>query len=226
MYSGFGDLGGGLVVAVSPHADDAEYGAGGLLAAYAEAGCDVVIALMTGANPDRFTEAEAAAAVLGARVVADVTGRDGSLEVTSARVRWLETCVSDARVVLAPHPDDTHQDHRAAAAITRSAVRRSSVSLAWYRTPSSGPEFTPNAFHPISSGHALTRSAAVAMHRSQSHRTYLDEEHLTLKDAWHGWLSGHDAAEPFDVVRHRIAVPATLRPREEADLRVSSRRAR
>ncbi|GAA1341911.1 PIG-L deacetylase family protein [Saccharothrix algeriensis] len=220
MHSSPHDRPRGVVVAVSPHADDAEYGAGGLLAAYADAGYDVLVALMTGAHPNRLREAEAAARVLGARVVADGSGCDGALEVTSARVRWLERLTADAQVVLAPHPDDTHQDHRAATAITRSSVRRSSVSLIWYRTPSSGPGFTPTAFHPVSPAHAHARATAIAMHRSQSHCAYLSSHHLAVKDAWHGWLSGHAAAEPFEVARYQLTLPTAPPPRHEEVLRV------
>ncbi|WP_189135023.1 PIG-L deacetylase family protein [Wenjunlia tyrosinilytica] len=196
---------GGTVVAVSPHADDAEYGAGALLSGYAQAGWPVVIALMTGSSHGRVREAADAAQVLGARLVVDESGQDGALEVTSARVRWLEGIVGGAHLVLAPHPDDTHQDHRAAAAITWSAVRRSAVNLAWYRTPSSGPGFTATVFGPITPSQAQARARAVAMHRSQSDRPYLTAEHLAAKDAWHGWLSGCEAAEPFEAARHLLA---------------------
>lgn len=195
------------VVGVSPHADDAEYGAGCLLAAYAAAGHRVTIALMTGEDEVRVDEAKAAAVVLGADLVADPSGHDGSLDVTRARVRWLEEHVDAADVVLAPHPDDTHQDHRATSAIVRAALRRSGVSLCWYRTPSSGQSFTPTAFHPVTEHLARVRQRAIELHRSQADRSYLQQDHLALKDAWFGWLSGHPAVEPFEVVRQRLTPP-------------------
>jgi LmbE family N-acetylglucosaminyl deacetylase len=198
------------VVAVSPHPDDAEYGVGSLLATYAACGHRVTIALMTGADETRLTEAKSAAAVLGADLVADPTGRDGGLDVTPARVQWLEEHVATADAVFAPHPDDTHQDHRAATAITSAALRRSAVDLSWYRTPSSGHAFTPTAFHPITEHAAGARRRAIAMHQTQADRTYLRPEHLALKDAWFGWLSGHPAAEPLQVVRHRFGVLPSL----------------
>jgi LmbE family N-acetylglucosaminyl deacetylase len=192
------------VVAVSPHSDDAEYGAGSLLAAYAGCGHRVTIALMTGADESRLTEAKSAAAVLSADLVADPTGRDGSLDVTRARVRWLEEQIATADMVLAPHPDDTHQDHRVAAAITSAALRRSAVGLSWYRTPSSGHAFTPTAFHPVTECSASVRRRAIEMHHTQADRAYLQPGHLALKDRWFGWLCGHPAAEPFQVVRHKF----------------------
>lgn len=194
------------VVAVSPHSDDAEYGVGSLLATYAACGHRVTIVLMTGADETRLTEAKSAAAVLDADLVADPTGRDGDLDVTPARVRWLEEQIATADMVFAPHPDDTHQDHRAATAITSSALRRSDVDLYWYRTPSSGQTFTPTAFYPITEYSASVRQRAIEMHRTQAGRTYLRPEHLALKDAWFGWLSGCAAAEPFQVVRHQFGV--------------------
>ncbi|WP_158844052.1 PIG-L deacetylase family protein [Saccharothrix deserti] len=194
------------VVAVSPHSDDAEYGVGSLLAAYAACGHRVTIVLMTGSDETRLTEAKSAAAILGADLVADPTGRDGGLDVTPARVRWLEEQIATADMVFAPHPDDTHQDHRAVTAITSAALRRSTVGLSWYRTPSSGHAFTPTAFSPVTEYSANVRQRAIEMHRTQADRAYLRPEHLALKDAWFGWLSGHAAAEPLQVVRHQLSV--------------------
>lgn len=198
------------IVAVSPHADDAEYGAGGLLATYAADGHRVTIVLLAGANETRVGEAKEAAAVLGANLVADPTGCDGSLEVTAARVHWLEEHLRDADTVFAPHPDDTHQDHRATAMMTSTALRRSSVGLFWYRTPSSGHGFIPTAFHPVTAASAATRQLAIAMHRTQSDRSYLQPEHLAVKDAWFGWINGHAAAEPFQAVRHQFTSPCDV----------------
>ncbi|MGW9438625.1 PIG-L deacetylase family protein [Streptomyces sp. NPDC055607] len=193
------------VFAVSPHADDAEYGAGSLLAGLADGGHDVTIALMTGADERRRGEAKAAAATLGAGLVVDPSGRDGVLDVTSARVRWLEEQLAGADLVLAPHPDDTHQDHRATAAIVNSALRRTPISLAWYRTPSTGQSFAPTAFSAVTEKGTDRRRRALEEHRTQAARGYLDPRHLALKDAWFGWLCGQAAAEPFQVVRHMFA---------------------
>jgi LmbE family N-acetylglucosaminyl deacetylase len=192
------------IVAVSPHPDDAEYGAGCLLASYAALGHRVTIVLMSAADDTRLVEAKQAAAVLGADLVADPSGRDGCIEITSARVRWLEDQIAAATVVFAPHPDDTHQDHRAVTALTSTALRRSAVGLSWYRTPSSGPSFTPTAFCPIRSDAAAARNHAIELHRTQADRPYLQPDHIALKDAWFGWLSGQPAAEPFQVVRHQF----------------------
>lgn len=200
------------IVAVSPHADDAEYGAGSLLATYAAAGHRVSIALMTGADETRLTEAKSAAAALGADLVCDPSGRDGMLRVTPARVRWLEEQFAAADLVLAPHPDDTHQDHRAASAATATALRRSTVALSWYRTPSSGQGFIPTAFAPVTASSAVARAHAIELHHTQAERAYLRPEHLALKDAWFGWLSGHQAAEPFQVVRHLLATAPAPQP--------------
>ncbi|MEY9911852.1 LmbE family N-acetylglucosaminyl deacetylase [Catenulispora sp. MAP12-49] len=192
------------IVAISPHADDAEYGAGCLLAAHAALGCRVTIVLMTGANETRVIEAKAAAAALGADLILDPSGSDGCLEITSDRISWLETQLAAASLVLAPHPDDTHQDHRATAGITATALRRSATALSWYRTPSSGPGFSPTAFFPILDEAAAVRGRAIDQHQTQAGRAYLRPEHLALKDSWFGWLGGHRAAEPFQVVRHQF----------------------
>ncbi|MCC8250489.1 hypothetical protein [Saccharothrix luteola] len=54
---------------------------------------------------------------------------------------------------------------------------------------------------------ARLRQRAIELHRSQADRPYLQQEHPALKDAWFGWLSGHPALEPFEVVRQRLTPP-------------------
>lgn len=198
------------ILALSPHADDIEYGAGCLLDAYSSQGHCITIALLTGNDSYRTSEATAAAQRLGASLEFDATGSDGNLEVSADRISWLDKLIADADVVLAPHPDDSHQDHRATAYLAKAACRRRPVCLVWYRTPSTGSEFKPNLFHPITGPQAKRRAMAISCHISQMQRVYLSEPHLEAKDAWHGWLAGLPAAEPFQVVRQltRIASPS------------------
>jgi LmbE family N-acetylglucosaminyl deacetylase len=198
------------ILALSPHADDIEYGAGCLLDAYISRGHSVTIVLLAGSNSYRTSEAALAAQHLGASLEFDTTGSDGKLEASSDRISWLDKLIADGDVVLAPHPDDSHQDHRATAYLANAACRRNPVCLAWYRTPSTGPEFRPNLFHPITEWQAERRATAISCHISQRRKVYLSQSHLEAKDAWHGWLAGLPAAEPFQVVRQITQVASPL----------------
>jgi len=190
-----------IVLAVSPHADDVEYGAGCLLGAYYAAGREVVIALLAASDDARVAEATRAAQHLGARLEGYLNGVDGCLRASTEEVSWLDKLVAQADTVLAPHPDDSHQDHRVTTHIVNAACRRQAVCLAWYRTPSTGPAFVPNFFHVMNEEEIHRRSTAISCYASQSGRPYLSAPHLAAKDAWHGWLAGSQAAEPYQVIR-------------------------
>jgi LmbE family N-acetylglucosaminyl deacetylase len=198
------------ILALTPHADDIEYGAGCLLDAYSSHGHSVTIVLLAGSDSYRASEAAIAAKHLGASFKFDATGGDGKLEVSPNRISWLEKLVADSDVVLAPHLDDSHQDHRATSYLAQAACRRRPVCLVWYRTPSTGPEFRPNLFHPITEWQAERRAIAISCHISQRQRVYLSQSHLQTKDAWHGWLAGLPAAEPFQVVRQITQITSLL----------------
>jgi LmbE family N-acetylglucosaminyl deacetylase len=138
------------VLAIGAHPDDIELGCGATLLAHAAAGDAVTMLVLTDGQTGpgaahRHDEQRQAAAVLGA------TLRWGGLVdcgVTSeaATVRLIERVVRDtqADVVYVHAPDDSHQDHRAAAAATLSAARRMSRVL-HYQSPST-LSFQPTVF--------------------------------------------------------------------------------
>jgi LmbE family N-acetylglucosaminyl deacetylase len=128
-------------LAIGAHPDDVELQAGGLLAAWARDGVHVEIACLTGGekgshdpatDPEELArvrrgEAEAAAAVLGARRVHFVGAVDGELEVT------MPLRLAVARLVRTVRPDVVvghdpwrrwllHPDHRAAGFLTVDGV--------------------------------------------------------------------------------------------------------
>lgn len=118
---------------VGAHPDDAEFGAGGTLARWAETGCEVTMLILTDGSkgtwePDlathdlvaaRRSEQERAAEVLGAKAVIHLDHVDGELENTMSLreevCRWVRTVRPD--VVLGHDPWRRymlHPDHRAA----------------------------------------------------------------------------------------------------------------
>lgn len=118
---------------VGAHPDDAEFGAGGTLARWAETGCEVTMLILTDGSkgtwePDtpthdlvaiRRSEQERAAEVLGAKEVIYLDHVDGELENTMTLreevCRWVRAVRPD--VVLGHDPWRRymlHPDHRAA----------------------------------------------------------------------------------------------------------------
>ncbi|ADR36977.1 LmbE family protein [Oceanithermus profundus DSM 14977] len=127
------------LLVVAPHPDDAELGAGGTLAKAARAGRAVgVIDLTQGelgskGDPEtRAREAEAAARVLGLAWRANLGLPDGGVADAPEPARALAALLrrTRPRVVLAPHPEDRHPDHVAAAALARRAVHLAGLARA------------------------------------------------------------------------------------------------
>ncbi|MFK3984948.1 PIG-L deacetylase family protein [Micromonospora sp. NPDC050397] len=122
------------LVLVGAHPDDIEIGAGGLLLALGAAnpGLRVRYLLLTG-SPARQAEARAAAAAFlpGARIDFDLHDLpDGRVPAHWARAKAAvdaAAAASDPDLVLAPTPDDAHQDHRTLAELVPTSFRRASV---------------------------------------------------------------------------------------------------
>jgi len=119
-------------LAIGAHPDDIEFGAGGTLAGWAQAGCHVVMAIMTDGskgswNPEedpaalverRAGEQRAAAAALGAAEVVLLGHVDGELEYSMGLRAQLAALIRTHRpdIVLSHDPwarYEIHPDHRA-----------------------------------------------------------------------------------------------------------------
>jgi LmbE family N-acetylglucosaminyl deacetylase len=118
------------ILAVGAHPDDIELAAGGTLLTLAErhSGLRVRYVLMTG-TPDRQQEARAAARAF-------TPGADLSVELHGLPEGRLPACYADVKevlegvarsfrpdVILAPSPDDAHQDHRTVGGLVPTAFR-------------------------------------------------------------------------------------------------------
>jgi LmbE family N-acetylglucosaminyl deacetylase len=177
------------VLAVGAHPDDIELGCAGTLAAHRAAGDSVTMLVLTGgqngpgAGVDRRAEAEAAARALDCLLV---WGRlvDCAVTPDSATIAAIENVLSgvEADVVYVHAPDDSHQDHRAAAAATLSAARHSSRIL-HYRSPST-VRFDPSVFVDIS-GHLDRKLAALACHGSQVQGSAMVDPEVVAASARH-----------------------------------------
>jgi LmbE family N-acetylglucosaminyl deacetylase len=148
-----GPAGGSLsVLAIGAHPDDIEIAAGGTLLTLAErhAGLRVSYLLMTG-SPDRQEEARAAASAFtpGADLQVELHGLpDGRLPAVYGEVKEiLEGVARSLRpdVILAPSPDDAHQDHRTVGGLVTTAFRDQLI-LAYEIPKWDGDLARPNAY--------------------------------------------------------------------------------
>lgn len=211
------------IMAFGAHPDDVEIGAGGSLLKAVRSGYRIGIvdlsqgeAAANGTASERQKEAQAAAAGLGAKFRVNLGLPDGKIGVEkdiSPLVRLLRQY--RPRIVLAPWPEDTHPDHRAAAELLRQA-------LFWAKSPGYLPEIPPHAVarsfgYFINGGreprlvvdvseHHREKLAVVKLHRSQfcleagRVNTRLNGEFLAevaSRERYYGSLVGVEYAEGF-----------------------------
>lgn len=148
------------ILALGAHADDIEIGAGGTLLRLAEANPDVRLqVLIVASTPERSAEATASAeALLGDRVEVSLGGfDDGSLPYRDpAGVKdWLRSHIvaEDVDLVLSPHVNDRHQDHRFVADLA-GQLFRDHLILGYEIVKYDGDEFAPAVYVPLSAEQA------------------------------------------------------------------------
>jgi N-acetylglucosamine malate deacetylase 1 len=136
---------------IGPHPDDAELGMGGSLArAHAEGRVTGIIDLSRGEAATKGTvetrarEAQAAAEVLGLAVRRNLGWPDSRIMDTVDRRLQLARAIRELRpeALAAPHSNDRHPDHVAAARIVPAAVHLASLK----NSPIDGEPFKPKRF--------------------------------------------------------------------------------
>lgn len=206
---------GQAVLAVGAHPDDVELGVGGTLAAHVHAGDEVAILTMSrgargGASSTREREAQAAAAVVGARLfledLPDTEFPDGG-----DTVRRIEAVVREVNpaIVYVHSLHDRHQDHRAVHHATRVAARQV-PTLAAYQSPSSTVEFQPTEFVSIDAFMAV-KLEMLAAFGSQETRPYLDPDVVRTTASYWSRFTGGGLVEPLEVLRTNLTVTPTGR---------------
>jgi LmbE family N-acetylglucosaminyl deacetylase len=181
-------MAGKSVLAVGAHPDDIELGCGATLLAHAAAGDVVTMLVMTGGesgpgSANRHSEQRAAARVLGAGLQWGEL-LDCAMVADSDTVAIVERVLAAtaAELVYVHAPEDSHQDHRAAAAATLSAARRLSRVL-HYQSPST-LSFVPTVFVDVTA-HRSGKLAALAAHGSQVENSAMVEPDAVQASARH-----------------------------------------
>jgi LmbE family N-acetylglucosaminyl deacetylase len=205
------------VLAIGAHPDDVELGCGATLLAHVAAGDAVTMLVLTGgqAGPGRahrHDEQRQAAGVLGATLRWGGLV-DCSVTADAATVRLVEEVIrdTDADVVYVHAPDDSHQDHRAAAAATLSAARRMSRVL-HYQSPST-LSFQPTVFVDVTA-YLSGKVAALRAHASQVEMSAMVEPDAVVASAryWgaHARIGYAEAFAPCRLVLDLAATGSTV----------------
>lgn len=194
------------VLAIGAHPDDIELGCAGALVRHVAVGDEVTMLVMTPGEmgpqglTSRVREQEAAAAVIGARLLWGPFG-DGSIPRGRESVAVVDEAVAaiGADVIYAHAPDDTHQDHVATSIAALAAGRRLERVL-FYQSPST-TSFNPTVFVDVERTLA-TKLASLRAHWSQVMQCpMVDLEQVEVGARYWGGRAKISYAEAFETPR-------------------------
>lgn len=208
------------VLAVGAHPDDVEIGVGATLAAHAAAGDELTILTLSGGavggeTDQRHAEAQAAADVVGARLV-HLDFPDTQLVPADGIITAIEQVIAEVEPdrVYTHGAHDRHQDHRATHEAVQIAARQ--VPNVWcFQSPSSTVLFAPNRFVDVS-GFVETKLTMLAAFRSQSHRDYMEPDLVRATARYWSRFSPAREVEPLETVRASETVASRTTVHESA----------
>ncbi|WP_402467098.1 PIG-L deacetylase family protein [Isoptericola aurantiacus] len=204
------------VLCVAAHPDDVEIACGGtLLALAARGGAQVVVATLTG-SPERRAEAEAAAQAFSPGATSRFWSlADGRLpehwgavkDALEGLARELEP---DGRIdlVLAPSPQDAHQDHRLVGELVPT-VWRDALVLEYEIPKWDGDLRRVTTYVPVGSADARRKVELLSKHYpSQTGRDWWDDETFLGLMRLRGMECRSTYAEGFTVRKQRLDLGA------------------
>lgn len=171
------------ILAFGAHPDDIEFGCGGTLIRYAQAGHNVHLCVMTdgsyGGDPVvRRKEQESAMEFLGAKGLMWGGFRDTEMGHSREVILKMEEAIKriSPDLVLLNSPEDVHQDHRALAQAGISATRYTKEVL-FFEVPTTR-SFDPGSFVDITK--VIDRKMELLrVHASQLDRTRVEDLSIT-----------------------------------------------
>jgi len=209
------------VLAIGAHPDDIEIGAGGTLLSLAAAypGLIVTCVVLTG-SADRQLEAQAAAAAFSPGAELTIALHDlpeGRLPAVWAQAKDVLEGVATGRrpdLILAPGPDDAHQDHRTIGQIVPT-VFRDQLCLSYEIPKWDGDIGRPSVYVPLTTD--VARRKVELLHKcypSQHNRDWWDDEVFLGLARLRGMECRAPYAEAFACTKS-IILPATAHPAVE-----------
>lgn len=213
------------VLAVGAHPDDIELGCGATLLAHRRRGDRVTMLVMTTGErgpqdrSSRIDEQRDAANLIGAALIWGGF-EDGAVPEGRAAIDVVQRAMTacDADVVYTHTPRDTHQDHRATAAATLAAARRTRRVL-MYEAPST-VGFSPTVFVDVV-GLVDVKVDVLRAHVSQVLRNGLvDLEAIEAQARYRGFQARVRHAEAFETDRFlwELSVPRMAAAPELAEV--------
>jgi LmbE family N-acetylglucosaminyl deacetylase len=191
------------ILCIGAHPDDIEIGCGGTLLELSTRPLTSVSALVLTGEGERVDETRGAMAAFFPGSSVDVLGfRDGRMPGHWDAVKdALESAGSRHRpdFILAPRPDDAHQDHRLIGKLV-TTVWRNAVVLHYEIPKWDSDPARPNHYVPVTAGHAQRKVELLDEHfRSQHGRDWWSRELFLGLMRQRGVECRHQYAEAFTV---------------------------
>lgn len=199
------------VLAIGAHPDDLEFGCGATLLRYREEGCDTYGLVLTGGEKGvtegaedsiRQQEARSASRVMALKELTMLDFPDTQLSQHTSEIKnaiEVEINRINPDIIFTHTIHDLHSDHKAVFEATREAAR-GAQSILCYENPNTPPEFNPDYFIDISD-YLDDKVIALARHKSQAGKTYIDKDVVRGSAAFRGSQGRIKHAEAFEIVR-------------------------
>jgi len=201
------------ILALAPHTDDVELGAGGTVAKWIEEGKELFYATFSiaeksvpkGLPKDTLErEAKQATKVLGIPAENLIIHKFEVRRLPEFRQDILEILIDlreklKPELVLLPSINDLHQDHHT---IAEEGIRAFKyINILSYELPWNQLSFNPSLSVVLNERHLAKKAQAIECYQSQKHRRYTDREFLYGLARTRGVQVNAQYAEAFEVVK-------------------------
>lgn len=201
------------VLVLGPHPDDAEFGCGGTIARYLEAGAEVrthVFSLCEESLPGNLKaddirgELFESCKVLGIAKDKVTIGNYRVRRFNESRQDILEEIIKERdgfqpEIVFVPASTDIHQDHQVIAREGLRAYKHANVF--GYELPWNTVSFDTSAILEINAQHLDRKISALKAYQSQSFRPYFQDSFVRSLARVRGTQAAKEFAEAFEAIR-------------------------
>jgi LmbE family N-acetylglucosaminyl deacetylase len=202
------------VLALSPHPDDAELGAGGTIARFIDEGSEIYYIVFSAC--EKSVPAAMAADTIKKEGLASLkilgvlperichldfpvrTFPEHRQEILEFLIKFKKDCGPD--LVLIPSSNDVHQDHNT---IYWEALRafKKDTSIWGYEHPWNNLAFPTDLFVKLTERHLEKKIHCLSQYKSQNDRSYMDERNLKALIQTRGAQLALPYAEAFEIIR-------------------------
>lgn len=191
------------ILALSPHTDDVELGAGGTIAKLVEKCCQVNMFVFSWCDSKQNIETvEKASKILGItdlKIFDFERRRFPQQRQEILQILYDYNQMNEVDLVLTPATTDLHQDH---GVVTNEAMRAFKQStILGYEMPWNNIQMTTNSFIPLEEQHVKKKIEALQCYSTQKGKYYFTEDYFLSTLKMRGTQIQAKYAEAFEVIK-------------------------